>query len=391
MVKEEKTKVVVIIPTYNEKENVGRMVDVLEDEIFPQITNHEMVILFADDTSPDGTADIIKEKMKKFKNIELLMGKKEGLGAAYVRAMKHAMNEMDAYAVIEFDCDFQHNPHDIPRLIAEMDKGYDYVIGSRYVKGGSVPENWGLDRKILSRFGGMFARIMWLKFDIHDITAGLKLTRTSILKKIDLDHMLSKQFAYKMQILHDAYKAGAKVKEIPVNFLEREVGVSKINKTEQFESLYVVCMLAWRDWERIIKFLVVGGTGFIVQLVAQEGSVALHAPHAWAVGIGAETAILSNFLWNHVWTFSDAQHTEGSSNVFVKLVKFNFTSIGAVVVQVVAVWIAEQVFGVQMHLLGYSVATRILILFPTIILVVIPMNYIIYNKFIWKTQHLKKK
>src|SRR6185312_10721342 len=163
-------KIVVIIPTYNEKENIERMIPVLEKEIFPQIKNHELHILIADDTSPDGTKEVVQKYMQEYKNVHLLEGKKEGLGAAYARAMRYAMDKMDAYAVIEFDADFQHDPHDIPRLLAAMDDGADYVIGSRYVKGGAIPKEWGFDRKILSRFGSLFARIVWWNFSIHDMT-----------------------------------------------------------------------------------------------------------------------------------------------------------------------------------------------------------------------------
>jgi dolichol-phosphate mannosyltransferase len=381
------TNVVVIIPTYNERENIDRMIDVLENDIFPQIKTHEMKILVADDTSPDKTAEVIKEKQKKWKNISLLMGKKEGLGSAYARAMKYVVDNFEAEAVIEFDADFQHEPQDIIRLINAMDEGYDYVIGSRYIKGGSVPKNWALDRRLLSSFGGLFARIIWLKFDIHDITAGLKLTKTWILKKIDLSHLLSKQFAYKMELLHAAYKMGAKVKEIPITFKDREIGVSKINKSEQFESLYVVLVLALRDYERKIKFLIVGGAGFVVQVVAQETAVFFGLSHSLAAGFGAEVAILSNFLWNHLWTFSDAKHSKGSSNTFVKMLKFNFTSLGAVITQTFAVWLGEKILGINVVFFGHMVATRVLVLFPTIIFIVIPLNYILYNKVVWKTQN----
>src|SRR5688500_18390800 len=118
-------KIVIILPTYNEKENISRMLPLLEEEILPQIKGHDVKLLVVDDKSPDGTAEVVKDLMKKWKNIEILSGDKKGLGAAYVRGMKHAMDEMDADAVMEFDSDFQHNPNDIPRLIAAMDDGAD--------------------------------------------------------------------------------------------------------------------------------------------------------------------------------------------------------------------------------------------------------------------------
>src|SRR5579859_4548594 len=226
--------IVVIMPTYNEKANIFKMIPVLENDVFSKVKNHSMHLLVVDDNSPDGTSDEVKKYMKQWKNISLLTGKKQGLGAAYIRGMQYAMTTMKADAVIEFDADFQHDPHDIPRLIKAMDEGADYVIGSRYIPGGKIPKEWGWDRKILSYYGGsMLGRIMLGFWNIHDITAGYKLTKTSFLKKIDLDHLYSKDFAYKMHILHDVVKQGAKVKEIPVIFYERKEGASKISQRSE--------------------------------------------------------------------------------------------------------------------------------------------------------------
>ena len=255
-------KIVVISPTYNEKENIEKMIPILQEEVFPKIKNHEMFLLIPDDHSPDGTSDVVRKFMKKWDNLFLLEGEKKGLGSAYIRGMEYAMNVLHADAVIEFDADFQHDPHDIPRLIEVMDQGADHVIGSRYVPGGSIPKEWGFDRKILSKFGSLFTRIVWLKFGIHDMTSGFKLTKTSYLKRIDLQHLLSKDFAYKMNILHDLIKLGAKVKEVPIIFYERKEGMSKISRKDQLDSLYVVIMLRILDSKKFIKFLMVGGLGF---------------------------------------------------------------------------------------------------------------------------------
>ncbi len=408
-------KIVVILPTYNEKVNIEKMLPVLEEKIFPQIKNHEMKILVVDDNSPDGTAEVVKRDMKKWNNIELLSGEKKGLGAAYVRGMRYAMDRMKADAVMEFDSDFQHNPHDIPRIISAMDKGADYVIGSRYVSGGSIPEDWGLDRKILSVFGSLFTQVVWLNFRIHDMTSGFKLTKTSYLKKVDLDHLLSYQFAYKMHILHEIIKSGAKVSEVPIAFLDREKGTSKISKKDQFDSLYVVVRLAIDDRKRMIKFLFVGGTGFIVQVVFQEATIRLGLAlvlTTWlslftnlftthtdllslsqgvGAAIGAEAAILSNFMLNNSWTFQDTHHIKQSSNIFMRLLKFNLTSLASIFIQFFAVWVGVKMLGNYMLIFSYAVPVRILILFPTIIFLVLPLNYLIYNKLIWKTQYLKNE
>src|SRR6185369_9205110 len=357
------------LPTYNEKANIEKMIPVLEDEIFPKIKDHDMRILVVDDKSPDGTADVVKTFMEKWKNIELLSGDKNGLGAAYVRGMKHAMDEMNADAVMEFDSDFQHDPHDIPKLITAMDEGADYVIGSRYIPGGAIPKAWGIDRKFLSVIGSLITRIVWLNFSIHDMTSGFKLTKTSFLKKVDLDHLLSNNFAYKMHILHDIVHLGAKVKEVPIIFYEREKGASKINQKDQIESLYVVFRLGIYDHKRFVKFLFVGGTGFIIQYAVTYFAIKMGLEHNQylATMIAAETAILSNFTLNNMWTFGDTKHIKEQGNFLKRLIKFNLASIASIGIQTLATYLALIVFGETITVFGYTSHTALIVLFPTII------------------------
>lgn len=383
-------KIVVILPTYNERANISKLIPILEKDIFPQIKDHKMYILVVDDKSPDGTADEVKKFMKEFNNIVLLSGDKKGLGFAYVRGMQYAMKEMDAEAVMEFDADFQHDPNDIPRLVAGLDEGYDYIIGSRYIKGGSIPKEWGMDRKILSVFGNLFTRVVWGNFSIHDMTSGFKLARASKLKKIDLDNLLSNNFAYKMQILHDMVKIGAKVKEVPIVFLEREVGTSKISKKDQFESFYVVARLGLYPYKRFIKFLVVGGTGFFLQFLTVYVAILIGAEQFVAAMIGGEIAILSNFILNNLWTFGDTKSIKQQGSFFKRLVKFNIASLGSIAIQGIVVYIAVHTLGETLNILGFTVPTSMVILVPTILMIVIPLNYFIYNKVIWKTQYLNQ-
>jgi dolichol-phosphate mannosyltransferase len=383
-------KIVIIIPTYNERPNIEKMIPLLEEKIFPKIKHHNLFILIVDDNSPDSTGDAVKSFTHKWNNIELLSGEKNGLGAAYVRGMKYAMEKMNADAVMEFDSDFQHNPHDIPRMVEAMDKGADYVIGSRYIKGGSIPKGWGFDRKFLSVFGSLFIRIVWVNFSIHDMTSGFKLTKTSFLKRVDLDHLLSRNFSYKVQILHDIIQLKAKVKEVPIVFYERENGKSKINVRDQFESFYVVLRLALYDRKRFIQFLLVGGTGFVLQFLTVFVVIGFGLKQFIAAMIGGEIAILWNFFANNRWTFGDTRHLQEQGSVLKRLLKFNVASLASIGIQGFVVYYAVRVFGEKLVLLGISFHTSIIILLPTILFIVIPMNYVIYNKFIWKTHRLKK-
>lgn len=383
-------KIVVILPTYNEKINIEKLIPLLIQEIFPRVKNHQMSILVVDDNSPDKTADVVQDFMKKWKNIELLQGTKKGLGAAYVKGMQYAMEKMTADAIMEFDADFQHDPQDIPRMIVAMDKGADYVIGSRYVPGGAIPAEWGIHRKIISRFGGLFAQLMLWRFDVHDMTSGFKLTKTSFLEKVDLDNLYSKYYAYKLHILHDVLFMGAKVTEVPIVFYERKEGSSKITRKDLLDSFWVVIRLRFQESKRFIKFLIVGGTGFLVQLLVIDLSIRLGTEQFVASMVGGEAAIISNFLLNNMWTFSDTKSIKSQGGFLFRLLKFNMASLMSIGLQGLVTYIAVRQLGESLNIFGHSIHTAKIVLFPTIIILVIPLNYLVYNKIIWKTQKLKK-
>lgn len=403
--------ITVILPTYNERANIKKLIPIMIEEIFPKIKNHTLNILVVDDKSPDGTADVVNEFSHKWKNIKLLTGNKNGLGSAYARGMKYAMDNLKADAIVEIDSDFQHDPFDIPRLIAKMDEGYDHVIGSRYIKGGAIPKEWGLHRKIISRFGGLFAQLVLWTRNIHDMTSGFKLTKTSYLKKVDLNNLYSQYYAYKLHILYEIIKLKAKIAEVPIIFYERKEGSSKITSKDLFDSFRVVLKLRAMRSKRFIKFLIVGGTGFVVQIVTQEATIYLgislfithilagvglvddksSVSQAIGAGFGAEAAIISNFLINNFWTFDDTRRLKEKSRFMVRAIKFNLASLGSILIQSLVVLIAIKSFGENINIFSQTIPTRLLVLIPTIIIFVIPLNYFIYNVIIWKTHYLKPK
>jgi len=241
-------KIIVIIPTYNERQTISDLIDALEIE-FKNIARHALGILVIDGNSADGTAEAVRAKAGEYKNVYLIVEKeKRGLGMAYLAGMRHAVEKLGADAFIEFDGDFQHDPKDIQRLIAEFDNGYDYIIGSRYVPGGEIPKAWGWHRKFLSRFGGLFIRFL-LQLPTQDNTSGLKLSRVKgFFEKLPLDErrILSRRHAYKIHLLYEMVSLGAKVKEIPIKFLEREKGSSKSSLEDIIESLKVAFILFFR-------------------------------------------------------------------------------------------------------------------------------------------------
>lgn len=371
-------KIVVILPTYNERGNIEKMIPLLEKEIFPKIKKFEMWLLVADDNSPDKTADVVRDFQKKWDNIELTTGSKEGLGAAYIRAMKYAMDKMHADAVVEFDSDFQHDPNDIPKLVKAYENGADYVIGSRYVPGGAIPKKWRIHRKFMSFFGSLFARLVLLQFGIHDMTSGFKLTSTEYLKKVDLNNLYSKYYAYKIHILYDVLKKGAKVVEVPIIFYEREKGSSKLSRKDLLDSFFVVIRLRLRDSRSFAKFLIVGGGGFMINAVMYEIFVrSTDFPIALSNIFAAQFAIFSNYNFNNLWTFKH-ERSNTIFSYFGKMAQFFTTSnIGVIFIQSGVIQIGDVLFGEELYRVYFLIGTGFLVIW----------NFSMYRFVIWKKKH----
>ncbi|MEK9176281.1 MAG: glycosyltransferase family 2 protein [Patescibacteria group bacterium] len=393
-------KAIVIIPTFNERENIEKLIGILENDIFPQIKNYEMGILVVDDNSPDGTAEVVRDLMKKWSNLDLSVGEKEGLGAAYVRGMNYAIEKLNADVMFEMDADLQHDPKKVPDFLQKIDEGNDLVIGNRYSDGGSIPSNWPLQRKLFSITANLFVRFAFFKFSIHDWTGGFRVLKKEVFLKEKSSLSKFKGYTFQVSFLHKAVRDNFKIGQVPFHFSDRTLGDSKIAPREYiFDLLEYIIIARIKELERFIKFLIVGGTGFIVQLITQEifariifAAITTESLRdGFSAGFGAEAAIISNFMFNNFWTFSDTKHVKQNSNFFVKLIKFNISGFLSVFIQFASVFIFVHIFGEDIAIAGITIKTRIAILFPTIIFLIIPLNYLIYNKIIWKTQHLKDK
>jgi dolichol-phosphate mannosyltransferase len=214
----------VIIPTYNEKENIERMVR----KVFSLPVAFELLIV--DDGSPDGTAQIVQNLQNEFgKKLHLLERKgKLGLGTAYIAGFKYAIQHKFDY-IFEMDCDFSHNPDDLVNLFNACAKdGADLSIGSRYVKGGKVV-NWPIDRILMSYFASLYVRlVLWI--NIHDTTAGFKCYKRNVLETINLDAIKFIGYAFQIEMKYKVKKAGFKIKEVPITFTDRTAGESKMSK-----------------------------------------------------------------------------------------------------------------------------------------------------------------
>lgn len=377
-------KAVVIIPTYNEKGNIEKLLDVLEKEIFPQIKNYEMGILVADDNSPDGTADIVKDHMKKWKNIELITGKKEGLGAAYIRGMDHAISKMNADVVFEMDADFFHDPKKIPDFLKKIDEGHDFVIGTRYSNGGSIPSNWGFHRKFLSVVGNLVIRSILMRFYIHDWTGGYRAIKKEVFLKEREKIKKFKGYTFQVGFLLSAVEDGFKVAEIPFSATDRVAGRSKIPAGQtifQTLSFVIIARMIELVHSPFLKYAITGFVGYLINAISLEILSRVFSFHPLpAAAIAAELSIVWNFIVNNFWAFGNQKITS-PWKVLIKFPQFNLVSLGSLVL------ITSTVF-VGTHLFGNTTMARQVSLVVAIVLFVIPYSYSMYNIFIWKRWHI---
>lgn len=383
---------VVVIPTYNEADSIGKMIDHLFTTTFIKISDWDCKVLVVDDTSPDGTYKVVQAKQKQYKNLFLsLSPTKAGIGGAYVRGFRYAMKELQADVVIEFDGDFQHPPKLIPVLLKEINEGYDYVMGSRKIKGGSNPKGWGFKRVFFSEVGGFVARTILffptrLFFQITDPTTGLKASRVKgFVDTMDMDHLYSRSFGYKLEFLYKMVKLGAKVKEIPMNFNVRTAGESKIEPQTAKDIWRTVLLLRWNDptTQKFLKFGTIGLFGFAINKIGLDIFAKLLGNTITTIGLrntvanalAAEVSIVSNFVFNNLWTFKNEKLVWGSQLV-KKFTAFNLSSVvSGIIIPSIVIGIGTQMFGD---------AYRTLFLVIAVFGLTVPLNWFIYNTVIWK-------
>jgi dolichol-phosphate mannosyltransferase len=227
-------KTLVIIPTYNEADNIVRLIP----EVLRQDEGVEILVI--DDASPDKTAELVRELKVHNPRVHLFERPgKLGLGSAYVEGFRFALKNSYSY-VFEMDADFSHDPLDIPRFLKEMDR-YDLVIGSRYINGVRVL-NWPIRRLLLSYTANLYSRVM-TGLKLHDATGGFKCYRRGVLEAIDLDQIRSNGYAFQIETSFKAWKKGFRIKEIPIVFLDREIGDSKMSKRIVYEAFFMLWKL----------------------------------------------------------------------------------------------------------------------------------------------------
>jgi dolichol-phosphate mannosyltransferase len=229
----------VCLPTYNERENLESMVRALAREL-----RDGDRVLVIDDASPDGTGVIADGLAGELPFVSVLhRERKEGLGPAYLAGFARALAD-GAELVLEMDCDFSHDPKDVPRLIAAAEEGADLVLGSRYVAGGSIP-NWGLVRRAISLGGNVYAQVL-LQSRLRDLTGGFKCFRRRVLETVDLAAIDSKGYAFQIETTYRVVRAGFDVVEVPIAFVDREHGHSKMDGSIVVEAVWKVPLLRLR-------------------------------------------------------------------------------------------------------------------------------------------------
>jgi dolichol-phosphate mannosyltransferase len=220
----------VCLPTYNERENLEAMLRALAPL--------GLRVLVIDDNSPDGTGEIADRLAEELDFVSVLhRERKEGLGPAYLAGFRRALADGAEY-IVEIDCDFSHDPKDVPRLLATCEAGADLALGSRYVEGGGT-ENWGAVRRLVSFGGSLYARTL-LGVGIRDLTGGFKCYRRSVLEAIDLDAIRSKGYAFQIETTYRTLRRGFRVVEVPIRFVDRTAGDSKMSRTIVLEAVVKV-------------------------------------------------------------------------------------------------------------------------------------------------------
>jgi dolichol-phosphate mannosyltransferase len=232
-------KTVICLPTYNERENLEPMLRAL-GSVLPEGGR----VLVIDDGSPDGTGALADGLAAELGFVDVLhRERKQGLGRAYLAGFRHVLAG-GAELVLEMDCDFSHDPADVPRLIGAVEDGADVALGSRYVAGGGT-ENWGAVRRFVSAGGSWYARVL-LGIGVRDLTGGFKCYRRRVLESIDLDDIDSAGYAFQIETTYRALKKGFRVVEVPITFVDREAGTSKMSRRIVFEAVWKVPALRAR-------------------------------------------------------------------------------------------------------------------------------------------------
>jgi len=362
------SKVSIIIPTYNEAENITSLIDKIRD------ISRDIRIIIVDDNSPDGTAKIAKKLGQSDRNILVhRRPSKMGIGSAIRDGMKIALSYSECQYIVTMDADLSHDPQDIPKLL-EATADADLVQGSRYIKGGEII-GWSLHRRLLSRVANLIYR--WLFGLTNEVTAFFRVYSRKCAELI-AGSECTNQYYFSVASALLIKDGGFKVKEVPIRFVNRRRGTSKLKGSDIISSLYFVARTFWQrqqiipDWKRFLKFCAVGASGVLVN----EGLLWLLTDgfglfYLYSAIISIESSVVSNFMLNNMWTFRDRHLTSG--NIFIRLLKYNLACLIGISLNILVLWLLTDILGMY-----YLISN----LFG--IMVAVIWNYSASLKWIWR-------
>ena len=347
-------KVVVVIPTYNERDNLGPLLEALQEQFTGM--SHDMHVLVVDDHSPDGTAQVAEEAQRSWGNVHLLTGKKRGLGVAYARGIRHALDGLAADAVVQMDADFSHDPADVPRLVAALDGGADLAIGSRYVKGGHASVEWGPVRRGISWSANLGARFIAGLYRVHDCTNGFRAMRAAVLRDVDLGGALPRGYAILTYLLYQAVSSGARVREVPVTFSKRAEGESKLRLRDALEFFANTWWIRYDRRDRFYRLAAGGVSGIaanVAAIVVLRGLAGL--PAIAASVLATEVSVGYSFGWRQFWSLATGR--PAASPALWRFVRFQLASAPSSLLSVGTFAVAWGLLG--MHYLAAQVVAII--------------------------------
>lgn len=364
-------RTVIILPTYNEAGSIEKLVDEIFD-VTRDLPNWEIHVLVVDSKSSDDTEKIVLRLIKTNQHLHLLRVEKEGLGKAYIQGFKTALEKLTPFLIFEMDADLSHDPNEIPHFLSAIERGADFVIGSRYIPGGSIPKDWAIQRKVYSIMANIFIRFGFMKRHITDWTSGYRSIKAWVLKSAIEDIKNYSGYVFQVALLDYAVKNNARITELPINFKDRKAGKSKINSFQYIVNTFLYVLFN----SPFIKYVIVGVLGFVVDFGISYLFIEVLSYKLWlATILSTESAIVSNFILNNYWSFSH-KRLEHKGGVFAfNFLKFNLVSSGGILIQVVGIQTLAIFFG-----RSYWLLYKVLI----IALIIIPYSYFMYNKFIWK-------
>ena len=362
-------KICFVLPTYNEEENIENIIkQILKEE--KNQSKHTFSILVVDDNSTDETQTIVQSYISLNSKVHLITGQKKGLGDAYKRGFKYALNDLKADLIFQMDSDGQHDTSLIPDFVSYIEEGKDVVIGSRFVEGGTTPD-FSISRLLMSKVENLLVRYVGGITQVKDCTSGYRAIRASYLKELDFSYLSTRGYSFQSSLICDLAWRGADISEIPIEFSSRQGGDSKLALRDQIEFLLNIPRLGFRNLEDFIKYSLVGVSGVFVNL-----GLYLFLTRYYEISevvaplIAIESALISNFILNNFWTFGK-RITQ--SRIRVKFVKFHLVSGFSALINYSAFLTLFLVFGlydILANLIGIGLAAMV--------------NYLINSNWTWK-------